>query len=370
MRDVAGTQQRLLGEMISANRATWFGQRHGFDAIGSRAAYQERVPCATYADLAPLIERVARGEPNVLTAEPVRLLEPTSGTTIGEKLIPYTLGLRRQFQRGVAAWIADLFSRRPGLRAGRAYWSISPALGPSRRSAGGIPIGFASDAEYLGRLEQWALRRLLVAPQAVSSVDDMDAFRYCTLRYLLAAEDLTLISIWNPTFLLALFERLPAWQERLCGDIRLGALTPPGNVPVDVAARLRAGLRPAPRRAEALRQILRSRAALAESLREAWPRLQLISCWTDAAAGQFLTGAHGLVPRRRDSAQGTIGNGSVRVPAAGRRIGLPFGGPVAFLRVRRSRGGRYQAGARIGPRRPLPRHRHDGGRPVPVRAAR
>src|SRR5439155_20756984 len=147
--------------------------------------------------------RIGAGEARVLTADPVLLLEPTSGASGGEKLIPYTAGLRRQFQRGVAAWIADLYWHRPAVRRGRAYWSISPALGPPRRSSGGIPIGFADDAEYLGRLERFALRRLLVAPPAVARLSDMAAFRYCTLLFLLAAEDLTLVSVWNPTFLLA-----------------------------------------------------------------------------------------------------------------------------------------------------------------------
>ena len=137
-----------------ANRDTWFGVRHGFDRIATLHAYQQRVPPATYADFDAADSSASRREkPNVLTAEPVTLLEPTSGTTGGEKLIPYTAGLRRQFQRGVAAWIADLFCRRPAVRRGRAYWSISPALGPPRTSPGGMPIGFADDAEYLGRLD-------------------------------------------------------------------------------------------------------------------------------------------------------------------------------------------------------------------------
>src|SRR6266852_4437688 len=75
---------------------------------------------------------IAAGEPNVLTRDPVLLLEPTSGSTGGEKLIPYTASLRREFQRAVAAWIGDLFRQRPAVRRGRAYWSLSPVFGPRR----------------------------------------------------------------------------------------------------------------------------------------------------------------------------------------------------------------------------------------------
>ena len=60
------------------------------------------MPLTTADDYRDDIERIAAGAANVLTAEPVRLLEPTSGTTGGEKLIPYTASLRRQFQWAVA----------------------------------------------------------------------------------------------------------------------------------------------------------------------------------------------------------------------------------------------------------------------------
>src|SRR5581483_9350651 len=149
----ANTQARLLRRTLRANGDTAFAQAHGFADIRDARAYQRRVPAATYEDFAAAVGQIAAGETNVLTAEPVRLLEPTSGTTGGAKLIPYTAGLRRQVQRGVGAWIAALFRRRPAVRRGRAYWSLSPAFGPPRRSPGGLPIGFDDDVAYLGRAE-------------------------------------------------------------------------------------------------------------------------------------------------------------------------------------------------------------------------
>jgi hypothetical protein len=287
-RRVAETQAQLLVQTLWANRDTEFGRIHGFGAITDARTYQERVPLATYDDLAAAIQRIAAGEPNVLTYEPVRLLEPTSGTTGGEKLIPYTAGLRRQFQRGVAAWIADLFHRRPMVRQGRAYWSISPLLGPPRGSSGGLPIGFDEDVAYLAWTERFALRQLLVTPAEVARLPDMDSFRYCTLLSLLAADDLALISVWSPTFLMALLAPLGEWQERLCYDLRCGRISPPTPVTEEVARHLRRWLRPNPARADLLAGILRSSAPWSDKLRRVWPRLALISCWADAAAAHFL----------------------------------------------------------------------------------
>ncbi|MCO6453700.1 MAG: GH3 auxin-responsive promoter family protein, partial [Pirellulaceae bacterium] len=132
-RRVADVQRQELSRILWWNRDTNFGQRHQFSRLRGPADFQRAVPLATYDDLLPDIQRIGQGQPNVLTRDPVELLEPTSGTTRGEKLIPYTRSLRRQFQRAVTAWTADLLWHRPALRRGRAYWSVSPALGPPRR---------------------------------------------------------------------------------------------------------------------------------------------------------------------------------------------------------------------------------------------
>jgi hypothetical protein len=273
-RAVAATQAAVLADILGQNRDTEFGRVYGFAGIRSARAYQERVPLSRYDYYAAAVERIAAGQTNVLTREPTLLLEPTSGTTGGEKLIPYTAGLRRGFQRAVAAWIADLFRHRSAVRGGRAYWSISPALGGPRRSSAGIPIGFDDDAAYLGTLERMALDRLLVVPPAVARFADLDAFRYRTLFHLLAAPDLALISVWNPTFLSALLAPLETWAERLTADLR----------------------RQDAKRAAHVERVFRSRLTLPEKMRLLWPRLALISCWTDAAAARCLDEVRDLFP--------------------------------------------------------------------------
>jgi len=278
-RNLAITQARLLQGILRANHDTEFGRRYCFSAIGDPRTYQQRVPLSDPESLAAAVRRIAAGEKGVLTSEPVLLLEPTSGTVSGEKLIPCTAGLRRQFQRGVTAWITDLFWNRPALRQGRAYWSVSPALGPPRRSPGGLPIGFSDDAEYLGLVERLFLRRLLVVPGWLSRMSDLTRFRYSTLLFLLAAEDLSLISIWNPTFLVALLAPFSEWQEQLCHDLRRGTW-----------------LRPDPVRAERVAAICRQGGTPAELWAQLWPRLRLISCWADATAAFFLPELRRLFP--------------------------------------------------------------------------
>src|SRR5262249_52373881 len=98
---VAQTQAALLRKIISQNQDTQFGRQHGFEQIRDPGRYQRQIPLSTYESYATPIEQIAAGQANILTKDRVELLEPASGTTGGEKLIPYTAGLRRQFQRGV-----------------------------------------------------------------------------------------------------------------------------------------------------------------------------------------------------------------------------------------------------------------------------
>jgi hypothetical protein len=312
---VAETQRDLLLSMLTANRETALGREHGFAAIRSVEDFQQQVPVSTWDDYEPYIARIAAGEPNVQTAERVLLLEPTSGSTAGQKLIPYTATLRRQFQRGIAAWIADLFQHRPRAAAGRAYWSISPSLGPRRTTSGGIPIGFDDEAAYLGPFEQWAMRHLLAVPGAVAPLPHIDSVRYATLLFLLAAGDLSLISVWNPTFLTSLLAPLPQWANRLAADLRLGRFSPPVPIPPHAAATLSRWLRPLPKRADQIESLLRGAVDDEIPYQALWPQLALISCWTDAAASHFLPALSRLFPHVEIQPKGLLATeGFVSLP--------------------------------------------------------
>ncbi|MBC8356197.1 MAG: GH3 auxin-responsive promoter family protein [Planctomycetes bacterium] len=292
---VAKTQHVVLRDIVSKNANSTFGRQHDFRSIRSVADLQQRVPLSTYAGYSTAIEQISAGRTNVLTVEPIELLEPTSGTTRGEKLIPYTASLRRQFQRAVAVWIADVMERRPQIRRGRAYWSISPALGPTRITSGGTPIGFDDDAAYLSRMERVFLKHLLVTPPEISRLSSIENFRYCTLFHLLAAADLTLLSVWSPTFLTSLLSRLDSWSDRLSDDLRGGrANLPDVNEPNVSECVLTTSC--GKERAKRVGSILRSNEPLSTKLSRLWPRLDLISCWADSTAGTYMNGVRELFP--------------------------------------------------------------------------
>jgi GH3 auxin-responsive promoter len=294
--DVAGTQERLLLEALRRNEGTEYGRRHGFAKIRSTDEYRERVPLTDYEDYAEAVGRISAGESNVLTGDPVLLLEPTSGSTAATKLVPYTAALRSQFGRAIAPWIVDLFRDRRLLR-GTAYWSASPVARREERTPGGIPIGFEDDAGYLGSFGGALARSVLAVPAEVARIEDMESFRYAALLFVLRSRSLALISVWNPTFLALLVGRLSGWWPDLADDIARGTISSPGPLPPGISESLAARNRPDPRRAAEVRAAFRAGGDPGAVHSRLWPRLRLVSCWTEAHAALHAPGVARLFPR-------------------------------------------------------------------------
>ena len=274
------TQTRLLKHYLRANQHTDYGRRFNFASIHSVEDYQDLVPLTTYDDYVSDIERIANGESNILTAQPVQMFELSSGSTSASKLIPYTASLKAEFQRGLAPWIVDLYSHYPQLKNGPAYWSITPLAEGRRVTPGGIPVGFDEDSAYLGPLGA-LIESALAVPNAVKHIQDVAVFRYLTLLFLLRESDLRLISVWNPTFLNLLLTPLPDWWDQLLADIAKGTITPPGSLDPTLSRLLQRKLSPDPYRARVL-AVLRSDDHLA-----IWPHLELISCWADGPSASY-----------------------------------------------------------------------------------
>jgi len=309
---VADAQSETLRAILTANRNCEYGLRHRFASIASIDHYQRRVPCVTYDAISPEIDRIATGESAVLTAAPVQRLEPTGGSTAAEKLIPYTASLRRQYQRAIAPWIWDTMRRFPAVRHGRAYWSISPAMGSPRFTAGGIRIGFDDDTAYLPAWQRWAANQLLAVPTELARIAQIDDFRYLTLLHLLAARDLSLISVWSPTFLTSLLASLPAWQERLGRDLQRGVAELPSGQRATLPW-ISSGARR--RRAAELTEAFRTAGTIDQQLRAIWPRLALISCWTDGSAALFVADLKRLFPEVTIQPKGLLATeGAVSFP--------------------------------------------------------
>jgi hypothetical protein len=222
-----------LRMLLERHAGSAFGKAHHFAGIRSAEDFREAIPPMSYEDHRSWIERCAAGEKNVLACEEPFGFERTSGTSSQAKWIPMTGGLQEEYARGLAAWFGGWRRRCPEVFDGRAYWAISPAGMQPEVSVGGLPVGMTSDVAYFPHEVGARLAGWLVVPDLRG-----DVFEH-TAETLLATPDLSVVSVWSPTFLLGIDA---------------------------VVRRLRPG----------------------KTWRELWPKLALVSCWADASSAPWI----------------------------------------------------------------------------------
>ncbi len=329
LRNPEAAQAVCLARVLRAIHGSQQAERiAGFRHLRSARDFQDAVPWVTPDALVPEMERIAAGAPRVLTHEPVLRFELSGGSSGASKRVPMTRGLLAEFQRALSPMLFELLHRRPSVRVGPSYWSISPLARKQERTAGGIPVGSAEDSAYFSRAFRPLLSRIFAVPGDVGALPDVESCRYVTLWHLVACEDLTLISVWNPSFLTLLMAALERHGERLVEDLRRGVCRPPASgVEQDepalrhVLSRMR--FRPRPERASRLDDFLRS----GGSARALWPRLSLLSMWTDAQAAHALPAACQRFPGVEVQGKGLLATeGVVTVPL--------FDAPAPVLAVR------------------------------------
>jgi hypothetical protein len=329
-------QAECLSRVLRAVEGTAQAKRvEHFSRIRTAREFQDAVPVSTPDSLKDAVNRIARGEARVLTREPVLRFELSGGSSGASKPVPVTRGLLNEFQRALAPMLHEVFLRRPATCEGPSYWSVSPLGRKQHRTAGGIPVGSAEDSAWFPRPLRPLLSRIFAVPGAVGQAPHVEPCRYVTLWFLARCADLSLISVWNPSFLTLLMDALERHGERLVKDLEQGTLTPPTHdaegVPLqltdprvwDAFVRSLQGVRDVPR-ARVLREALRDGLSTARSV---WPGLALLSMWTDAQAAHAVPAA-----RRRFKGVEVQGKGLLATEGV---ITIPlFDAPAPVLAVR------------------------------------
>ena len=84
------TQEETFHNLITQAKGTEFGKDHNFESIKSYEDFKINVPVKDYEALKPYIERVKKGDKDVLWKGKPIYFAKTSGTTSGTKYIPIT----------------------------------------------------------------------------------------------------------------------------------------------------------------------------------------------------------------------------------------------------------------------------------------
>jgi hypothetical protein len=273
--------------------------------------FAARVPVTDYESWRSEILHQRREGGARLTRSPVRRYQPTSGSSAAMKWIPYSQAFLDELDAAICPWVADLYRQWPGLRRGRHYWSMSWVPTELRQQISG---DVNDDMKLMSPGKRLVAGMTQAVPQQVSLTDSSDDSLFASLAFLVARSDLSLISVWSPTFGLGLLEALSGWREELAHVLRTGDW----GERTDRMAGLKA---PQSRRgADLLAQwdcVLR-----ASFFRELWPGLALVSAWDTAASRPWAHKLHEYLPHADCQGKGLWATEGV--------VTIPYGGYFAL----------------------------------------
>ncbi|MBW4618305.1 MAG: GH3 auxin-responsive promoter family protein [Cyanosarcina radialis HA8281-LM2] len=238
----------------------------------------QQLPIVTYQDIEHLILKQIKSKNNILTSEKTIFYEKTSGSRGAAKSIPYTKSLRSSFNYMFCLWAHDLITNGLPFSTGKIYFCISPPIANLSDNSSDLSIGLQDDSEYLDRWLRWVLSPFLVLPPGIDRLLDVEEFKDALAKTLLKAEDLEIISIWNPSFLKVHLDYIQTHQIRLHAELK--------------------------DRISSQRQALLLESQIPWP--EIWSELKLISCWDSANAAEQANYLRSLFPSTTIQGKGLL----------------------------------------------------------------
>jgi len=222
------TQVKILLEILKTNKNTEYLKNFETESQILNAEnekeliekFQNKIPIVNYEDIKEFVEKEKSGENNVLLSDKIKLFELTSGSTSDVKYIPYTEKFLKSYMNGVFAWIYNLYQNNKRLFFGSSYWSVSPILKREAVTSGGIRVGIEDDTSYFDKVSGFFLNKLFTVPKEIKNIQNMEDFLLITAVFLLLSENLAMISVWSPSFLMILLDFIEKNHRGICQIVK------------------------------------------------------------------------------------------------------------------------------------------------------
>jgi hypothetical protein len=279
IRQVEAVQERFLKDLLKAHRATELGQTYGLGDIRTIDQFRAQVPILPYSSYESYTDRIAQGESNLMTADPVVYLTLTSGSTGKKKLIPTTRRSQNGFRVASMTsigFLADALRshsrqfHRP-LDFGKLLVTNSTQVWGT--TSAGIEYG-PSSAGVL-RMEKRLYQHLFTHPYETLQVSDSLARHYLCLLFALRDTSLRGMIANFPMLILRTCNYLETYAEALIEDLAKGTIAPWLELDPALRQQLEAQWVALPERAAQLRACWQSEGRLTPQL--AWPTLAYVA---------------------------------------------------------------------------------------------
>ncbi len=250
------TSHDLLMRIMRDNAGTEYGKKYCFSDLRSVEDYKAKVPLSTYDDYAEAIEKMVKGEKNLITSYPILHYAVTSGSVDNPKNIPVsqeTLDIYEKHTAQIAMTVANDYIEKTQRRKMKKGKRLLVAAVREDYVEDGTSRGPISSAVYVKLKE--VLPLLTAVPIEVIFPQGNMNLKY--LRLLYGLKEAKLVSMDSPfmTALVDLMHYMENNWEMLVKDIEAGTIDPSVSMPEEVRGKLEAGLTPDPVRAKELRAV-------------------------------------------------------------------------------------------------------------------
>ena len=240
--------------------------------------YKKKVPLSDYSDYEKYIDRMVKGEKNVLVSEDIEYFGHTSGTTGKQKLVPVT-----RSSRVAASKYMALLSQRFAYNYFKDSWSYGKGLMiadivTTTYTDGGIPICSATSGGM--KSIKNVIPYMYSSPYEVMLIKDKEAALYLHLLFALIEEKLSYISGVFVSNILDLLRILDNKKNLLVRDIRRGRIDRNLNIDDNFRKKLNSFIKPDAARADYLEKEFSK--GFQGICKRIWPNLLYIACVTGA----------------------------------------------------------------------------------------
>ena len=272
-RQTDAVQEQFLRKLLFAYQNTELGRTYKIGEIKTIDQFRNRIPVLPYSSYEPLCDRIAKGEQNILTSDPVVYFNLTSGSTSKQKLIPVTKRFQNSLLQPNLTSIGFLQEalKSQGRKFGKLLATNSVQLVGT--TSGGIDYGTASVGVL--RMGKFVYEQLFAHPYETLQPADSLARHYICLLFALANPNLRGIGANFPMLILRICNYLELYTEDLIKDLETGKIASWLSLDSEVRALLERQMVANPRRAAQLREIYKSHGILTPKL--AWSNLSFVA---------------------------------------------------------------------------------------------
>lgn len=283
---VESVQRNKLKKLLQASIVTKYCINHNISPNLSWENFKQRIPITEYSDYESLVIAQREHGGLLVSPEPCDRYQPTSGSSSQMKWIPYTTRFLSELDQAIAPLIVDILAREKRLFYGKHYWSLSWIPTELRKL---VNTNANDDLALIPPWKRIFMSMTMAVPNSISYAASCEGSIFATLVYLAATRNLSLISVWSPTFALNLFERMKKERLELATILKTGKW---GRFEAELS------FVPCPRSEETASILHRWDGQVSSIfLSELWPDLAMISSWDTSSSSLWAKDLKRLFPK-------------------------------------------------------------------------